>query len=121
MILHFVNVALANSWLLYRQDNVASDVPRKDIMSYLQFKKVVAIAFMARYDREDSDDMKDEPPKKRCKVVPEPDLSIRKISAKHLPEMMECKHAMRCRRNGVVENQELDAWHAMYIYVCKVT
>ena len=29
-------------------------------------------SFMARNDREDSDDMEDEPPEKRCKVVSVP-------------------------------------------------
>ena len=98
--MHFVDVALAYSWLIYRQDNIASNVPRKDIMSCLQFRTVVVKVFIARHDREDSDDMEDQPVEKRCKVVHVPDLSIWKISAKHLPEVMECKHSMRCRRKG---------------------
>ena len=79
-------------------------IPGHATVSYLQFRTVVARAFMARHDREDSDDIEDEHPKKLCKVVPVLDLSIRKISAKHLLVMTECKHAMRCRacrsRNG---------------------
>ena len=31
MMKHFVDVALANSWMLYRQDNVASDMYSKHI------------------------------------------------------------------------------------------
>ena len=76
---------------------------------------------MAMHDREDSDAMEDEPPKKRCKVVPVPDLSIRKISAKHLPEMMECKHAMRCRRNGCSGKSRVRCMACNVYDVCKVT
>ena len=86
-------------------------------MSYLQFGIVFARAFMARYDREDNDDMEDEPPKKRCKLVAVKDLSIRKISVKQLPEMIECKHAMRCRRNGCSEKSRARCM-ACNVYLC---
>ncbi|KAA0721343.1 hypothetical protein E1301_Tti019757 [Triplophysa tibetana] len=37
MLMHFTDVALANSWLLYRRDHTVRATPRKGIMQFLEF------------------------------------------------------------------------------------
>ena len=86
-------------------------------MSCLHFRTVVAKTFIAGHAREDSDNMENQPVKKLCKVVSVPDLSIRKISAKHLPEMMECKHSMGCRRKGCSRKSRVRCM-ACNVYLC---
>lgn len=38
MLMHFTDVALANSWLLYHQDHTVRGTPRKAIMQFQEFR-----------------------------------------------------------------------------------
>ncbi|XP_044040956.1 piggyBac transposable element-derived protein 4-like [Siniperca chuatsi] len=50
MLMHFMDLALANSWLLYRRDNQENGTPRKSIMKFLEFRMVVAQVFLSKCD-----------------------------------------------------------------------
>ncbi|XP_048041390.1 piggyBac transposable element-derived protein 3-like isoform X1 [Megalobrama amblycephala] len=108
MLMHFMDLALANSWLLYRRDNQENGTPRKSIMKFLEFRMVVAQVFLSKCDvlhegahvrEEENENGHLPPPGKKSRVAPIPHISVRS-SAAHLPEMVALKNPMRCRAQG---------------------
>uniref|UniRef100_A0A8C1QN76 PiggyBac transposable element-derived protein domain-containing protein n=1 Tax=Cyprinus carpio TaxID=7962 RepID=A0A8C1QN76_CYPCA len=93
MLMHFMDLALANSWLLYRRDNQENGTPRKSIMKFLEFRMVVAQVFLK------NENIHLPPPGKKSQVATIPHISVRS-SAAHLPEMVALKNPMRCRAQG---------------------
>ncbi len=55
MLMHFTDLALVNSWLLYCRDNQENGTPRKAIMKFLEFRVVVAQVFLNKRDILDED------------------------------------------------------------------
>lgn len=53
--MHFSNLALANSWLLYRKDLTTCGAPRKSIMQFLEFHMEVARTFLAQHHSQEDD------------------------------------------------------------------
>ncbi|KAI9999599.1 hypothetical protein NQD34_018365 [Periophthalmus magnuspinnatus] len=105
MMMHFTDLDLVNSWLLYRRDNQENGTPKKAIMKFLEFRMVVAEVFLSKCDalcekahvaEEENENRHLPPPGKKSRVVPIPHLSVR-FSAAHLPEMVALKSPMRCR------------------------
>lgn len=108
MLMHFTDVALVNSWLLYHRDNHENGTPRKAIMKFLEFQMIVAQVFLKKCDVLHEDafvaDAENEnghlpPPAKRSRVTPVPHFSVR-FSTSHLPEMVALKktHALQSAR-----------------------
>ncbi|KAJ0006377.1 hypothetical protein NQD34_013650 [Periophthalmus magnuspinnatus] len=50
MMMHFIDLALVNSWLLYRRDNQENGTPKKAIMKFIEFRMVVAQVFLSMCD-----------------------------------------------------------------------
>lgn len=101
MLMHFMDLALANSWLLYRKDLVVCGTPKKAIMQFLEFRMEVAKAFLAQRDNgvpEDDADLSEQGKKGQVKEVPH--ISIRRRANAHLPEVVNLKNAARCRATG---------------------
>ncbi|XP_039503054.1 piggyBac transposable element-derived protein 3-like [Pimephales promelas] len=105
MLMHFTDLALVNSWLLYRRDNQGNGTPRKSIM---KFRMVVAQLFLSKCDvlhegahvaEEENENGNLPPPGKKSRVAPIPHISVRS-SAAHLPEMVALKSPMHCRVKG---------------------
>ncbi|TWW74282.1 hypothetical protein D4764_14G0002830 [Takifugu flavidus] len=55
MLMHFTDLALANSWLLYRKDLTTCGAPRKSIMQFLEFRMEVARTFLAQHHSQEDD------------------------------------------------------------------
>eukprot|EP00066_Takifugu_rubripes_P028317 XP_011617583.1 PREDICTED: uncharacterized protein LOC105418761 [Takifugu rubripes] len=55
MLMHFTDLALANSWLLYRKDLATCGAPRKSIMQFLEFRMEVARTFLAQHHSQEDD------------------------------------------------------------------
>lgn len=106
MLMHFTDVALANSWLLYRQDCKARGTPRSGIMQFLEFRMDVAKTFLAQHSnaQDDHSELEDNThlsePEKRRPLMAVPHISVRKRSNGHLPEVVDLKNAARCRATG---------------------
>lgn len=104
MLMHFTDLALANSWLLYRQDNTECGTPKRNIMQFLEFRMTVAQAYLSKCgtDVEDAQEENEHVLQQCCKhkFTPVPNVSVRTTSAKHLPEMVNLKNPMRCREKG---------------------
>ncbi|KAJ8410212.1 hypothetical protein AAFF_G00201930 [Aldrovandia affinis] len=84
-------------------DSTALNRPAKNTEQYLDFKLHLAEELLNYLDLDDGDDSEEsgeeyEPPMKMR--VPQPEPSVRKYGARHMPEMVDCKHAERCRNQG---------------------
>ncbi|XP_051554575.1 piggyBac transposable element-derived protein 4 isoform X1 [Myxocyprinus asiaticus] len=98
MLMHFTDLALVNSWLLYQQDNLENGT-----MEFLEFRTIVAQTYLAMADSlgvrcSYEEEGFNAHPAKRCRFTAVPHISVRTTSARHLPEMVDLKNAMRCRR-----------------------
>ncbi|KAI7790921.1 putative piggyBac transposable element-derived protein 3-like [Triplophysa rosa] len=109
MLMHFTDVALANSWLLYRRDHTERGTPRNGIMQFLEFRMEVAKTFLAQHNnsQEDSTDLSEQEdntdhsePKKKRFVKEVPHISVRRRANAHLPQVVNLKNAARCRAKG---------------------
>lgn len=109
MLLHFTDVALANSWLLYCHNHTVRDTPRKGIMQFLKFRMKVAKIFLAQHNnvQEDSTDLSEQEDntdhsvsEKKCPVKGMPHISVRRMANAHLPEAVNLKNAACCRATG---------------------
>lgn len=112
-ILHVVDLAATNSWIEYRSDHQVSGKPEKERLQYFDFKLLLAEELIAQAqgsqqaervesddDEVSSDDEEYSPPKKRRPVECQPDDSVKKYGALHLPKMEEAPNSSRCRREG---------------------
>ena len=63
--------------------------------------------------------MEEQNDKKRRQVIAIPDLSIRNLSTTYIHDMVESKHAMRCRRNCCTgSGKSRVKCMACYVYLC---
>jgi hypothetical protein len=111
-LLHFVDLALVNSWLLYRADCVAKGTARRDIYQFLEFRIRIAKSYLSTTEPDTSDidsvaesdnssDADNPPPTKRRRIISAlPRTPQRKSQAKHMPEIIPDKNSMRCRNVG---------------------
>ncbi|KAL6462745.1 hypothetical protein MHYP_G00291670 [Metynnis hypsauchen] len=99
---HFFDVAITNSWIQYKSDSKVLNRPAKETEQYLDFKLHLAeeLLDLPELDNSASEESEEEyePPVKMR--IPQPESSVRKYGAMHMPEMVDCKHAERCRNKG---------------------
>jgi len=79
MLMHFTDLALANSWLVYCKDLTVCGTPKKSIMQLLEFRMEVAKTFLAQRDNgvpEDDADLSEQ--RKKCPVKAVRHVSIRR-------------------------------------------
>lgn len=55
MLMHFMDLPLANSWLLYRKDLTVCGTPKKNSMEFLEFHMEVAMTFLAEHANDSFD------------------------------------------------------------------
>uniref|UniRef100_A0A3Q1C1W7 PiggyBac transposable element-derived protein domain-containing protein n=1 Tax=Amphiprion ocellaris TaxID=80972 RepID=A0A3Q1C1W7_AMPOC len=75
---HFFDVAITSAWIQYKSDKLLDSLSFDD-------------------SSEDSEEEYQPPTKMR---IPQPEPSVRKLGARDMPEMMDIKHAERCRNKG---------------------
>lgn len=98
---HFFDVAITNAWIQYKSDSKALNRPAKNTQQYLDFKLHLAEELLDSSSFDDSSEDSEEeyqPPTKMR--IPQPEPSVRRLGARHMPEMMDIKHAERCRNKG---------------------
>ncbi|XP_034079081.1 piggyBac transposable element-derived protein 3-like [Gymnodraco acuticeps] len=108
MLMHFTDLALANSWLLYRKDLAICAAPKKSIMQFLEFRTEMAMTLLAQHHGQGSDaDLSEQSEEednsnqgKKRFVTAVPHVSVRRRANAHLPEMISLKNAARCRVAG---------------------
>ena len=130
-IYHFIDLALTNTWIQYRNDvNAAnqekSPNERVKAMQFLNFRLYIAKSLLAKYD----DDFSDEPPPekrrrlnvddKRPKPVPPiPDRAFRIRGARHLPEFVDVANAQRCRLEGCKQKTRIQCTECELFLCCR--
>lgn len=108
---HFVDMAITNSWIEYRQDRIALGMPKKSIMDLLDFKVYIgeslAYAASGRHSRtHDSPKQQEEednlPSSKRKRPTELPTRDRRLTGNDHLPlcSVTDKNAFMRCRNPG---------------------
>lgn len=116
---HFIDLALTNSWIEYRQDRAAFGCRKSTIMDLLEFKlyvgKTLALGGKATSERlsgappatasnntELSEDEATVSAPKKSKVVQLPPIDVRKTNNDHLPicSASNKNSYMRCRKPG---------------------
>lgn len=93
---HFFDVAITNAWIQYKSDSKAVNRLAKNTQQYLDFKLHLAEELLDTPSFDDnSEDSEEEyqPPTKTR--IPQPEPSVRRLGARHMPEMMDIKHAER--------------------------
>ncbi|CAJ1081222.1 piggyBac transposable element-derived protein 3-like isoform X2 [Xyrichtys novacula] len=98
---HFFDVAITNALVQYKSDSKVLNRPAKNTQQYLDFKLHLAEELMDSASFEDSSEDSEEeyqPPAKTR--LPQPEPSVRRLGSRHMPEMMDIKHAVRCRNKG---------------------
>ncbi len=106
MVMHFTDLALANSWLLYRKDHAICAGPKTRPIQFLQFRMEVATILLAQHHGADADlstqseEEEDSNQGVKRHVTELPHVSVRRRANAHLPEMIGLKNAMRCRQLG---------------------
>ena len=100
-MMHFFDLSLVNSWILYREDCIANQVPRKDIHQCLEFRMEIAQAYLVATDSSSSSssgsDSDDGPPPARRPRTTRPADDRRFSSGKHLPMVDDRKNSVRCK------------------------
>ncbi len=106
MVMHFTDLALANSWLLYRKDHAICAGPKTRPIQFLQCRMEVATILLAQHHGADADlstqseEEEDSNQGVKRHVTELPHVSVRRRANAHLPEMIGLKNAMRCRQLG---------------------
>uniref|UniRef100_A0A3P9C5B5 PiggyBac transposable element-derived protein domain-containing protein n=1 Tax=Maylandia zebra TaxID=106582 RepID=A0A3P9C5B5_9CICH len=85
-ILHFIDLAITNSWLQYRQGSEAMQQAEKNTQ-YLEFKLLLAEELINKGQTWEQD-------------LNNTNESVRKYGALHLPEMVNSPRPFRCRMLG---------------------
>ncbi|GLD46308.1 piggyBac transposable element-derived protein 3-like protein [Lates japonicus] len=103
IIMHSTDLALANSWLLYRKDLTVCGAPKKSIMQFLEFRTEVARTLLAQHHSQEDDtslselsEGEDSKQGKKRMVTAVPHVSVRRRANAHLPEMISLKNAAGC-------------------------
>ncbi|XP_059377154.1 piggyBac transposable element-derived protein 3 [Carassius carassius] len=102
MVMHFTDLALANSWLLYRKDHAICAGPKT---RPIQFRMEVATSLLTQHGADadlstQSEEEEDSNQGVKRHVTELPHVSVRRRANAHLPEMIGLKNAMRCRQLG---------------------
>ncbi|XP_068072616.1 piggyBac transposable element-derived protein 3 isoform X1 [Danio rerio] len=105
MVMHFTDLALANSWLLYQKDHAIRAGTKTRPIQFLQFRMEVATILLAQHHGADADlsthsEEEDSNQGVKRHVTELPHVSVRRRANAHLPEMIGLKNAMRCRQLG---------------------
>jgi hypothetical protein len=105
-IFHFIDFALAASWIERRRWDLAHQTPNKDRLDFLAFKVDVAHYLLHAENRQEQDEHgltsedEDDPAPRRRVTVPLPCDALRKSGAHHLPEIPPEAKLARCRMPG---------------------
>ena len=128
---HFMDSAVVNGWIQYRQDCVILNVKKNDILDLAGFKMRIAECLIKGFlntDQSSDDDTADEKydsPVQQQRTagrpgrVPLPIPEVAQKNARHLPKAMEIKEAQRCRNPGCTKRTRVKCI-SCNIFLCVV-
>nr|XP_037286102.1 piggyBac transposable element-derived protein 3-like [Rhipicephalus microplus] len=97
---HFLDLAVCNSWILYQRDAQAMGIPKKQVLSQLQFKQDIAETLIRENPMHNRKERSDPPATDNSRPVQLPNLDTRRDRFDHFPEFCSPKNAMRCRNEN---------------------
>ena len=107
VIMHFVDFALSNSWVEYKEDCIKVKIPKKDIMDLLDFRMHVAKSLIymnkpvniKKRGRPSQNSRENTPVESRkfsrCERRPMREIQCDKVD--HMPQIDDKKEATRCK------------------------
>lgn len=123
VIMHFIDFAIAASWIEYRRHKAMSSEPKIDLLDYLEFRvKIQEYLFHGSEECETSEYEPSEPPtpkkRKNNAKVPLPCDHLRKKKNLHLPEIPKPASKNRCRMPGCKSNSARIRCTTCKIFLC---
>lgn len=97
---HFLDLAVCNAWILYQCDAQAMGIPKKEVLSQLQFKQDIAETLIRENPMHNRKETSDPPATDNSRPVQLPNLDICRDGFVHFPEFSSLKNAMRCRNEN---------------------
>lgn len=109
VIFHFIDLAVVNSWSVYRKDCRSNKKKRSETMDLLEFRLALAETLtesrpkrisnrLINVEPQETADEEEPPEKKRYVAVPENEKRLDGYN--HFPVVQKIPHAMRCRNDG---------------------
>ena len=129
-ILHFIDLAVVNSWFQYRGDEKAKGIANRDVLQLIDFLLEIAQTYLAAHaehlvdesgdDSDEDDENVQNAASSRCRgcVVPILPAVLRLSQAKHLPEMT-VGHSVRYQNLGCVAKTKVRCVSCK-VYLCLV-
>ncbi|KAL4100682.1 hypothetical protein QTP88_020716 [Uroleucon formosanum] len=118
---HFIDLAIVNAWMEYKNDAIKMNIPRKNIKDLLEFKISVAKEWLStptkkRINEETNSDSNEEPPVKVQNYrSPIPSEMKRYDSYDHWPEVDNLSTARNCRKEGCKSRTRIRFGHCLSI------
>ena len=127
--MHFIDLAVVNSWFQYRGDEKAKGTANRDILQLIDFRLQIAQTYLAAHEEhlvdesgddsdEDDENVENVASSRRQCVVPLPPTALRLSQAKHLPDTTG-GHSMRCQNHGCVAKTKVRCVSCK-VYLCMV-
>ncbi|XP_053600445.1 piggyBac transposable element-derived protein 3-like [Plodia interpunctella] len=115
VIIHFLDLAVVNSWRQYKIDCEAANLPKKKIMDLLDFKMALADSLLLtpinrrrHNDAENDEDLaEDQPPVKRKYMPSKPSEAKRYDGYDHLPMFDDIRAPRTCRMENCVSRSKI--------------
>lgn len=98
VIMHFIDLAICNAWVLYRKDGIAVGKSKRELLPLIDFKLQIA-EHIGQLEEDSSSEDEEELPRDGIRI-PLPTLEQRTKHAKHLPDRIA--KPGRCRMPGCI-------------------
>ncbi|CAH2011739.1 unnamed protein product [Acanthoscelides obtectus] len=125
-IWHFIDLAITNAWIRYKQDCLARGDRKNTVMDLLEFKLYIGRSLAlggqrqkTLHDRGNNDSAEENIPAKRKKSTALPPKDVRKTGNDHLPicSVNDKNSYMRCRNAGCTKKTRFNCLKCQ-VYLC---
>lgn len=120
-IFHLFDLAIANSWILYRQDRKKLGDKQKDVVKFLEFKLEIADQLLKENPNANVQTSSFTKLKTRSNLAgyesPRSSPTQKTHQRMHLPELMKIKNSMRCKQNNCKKKTKFFC-NICQIYLC---
>ena len=107
VVMHFLDCAVSNAWILYREAAKKCGTPKKDLLDFMEFRLRIREMFVRNSSQPEKDAASEGESEAgptsvqmRRRVVPHPLPELRKSEAVHLPEFVQSSQSNRCHQRG---------------------
>ena len=105
VVMHFLDCAVSNAWILCREDAKECGTPKKDVLDFMELRLRIGEMFVRNPSQPEKDSASEGKAEsgpsfvlRRRRVDPHPLPELRKSEAVHLPEFVLSSQSSRCRQ-----------------------